>query len=280
MDVILLVTLTVGWSAGPVAPAWSAVLPNVAARRPSAPSVLQIHRAKLRCGTVRLSAEQDDAASPAPAADPAIEALVRDELAALAELEGEAQEAALPGLLQRVQERAAAERVPFEDGYKFGDVSKTVLEATRGEVTRQLDADWDMRDVSLLLRVGLFLGAGAAAPVAGLAAMPVAALLATYGAALKLELGGRAVQEVTVRVGERAAQGIADGVKSYTGKEEYQFGDLTTATVRKATGNEDYEFGDLTKGALKKMAGKGEEEEYKFGDITKRLWRRATGKDE
>ena len=167
MDGILLTALTVGWSAGPVAPAWSAVLPNVAARRPSAPSVLQIHRAKLRCGTVRLSAEQDDAASPAPAADPAIEALVRDELAALAELEGEAQEAALPGLLQRVQERAAAERVPFEDGYKFGDVSKTVLEATRGEVTRQLDADWDMRDVSLLLRVGLFLGAGAAAPVAG-----------------------------------------------------------------------------------------------------------------
>ena len=280
MDVTLLGSLTVGWSAGPVAPAWSAVLPNIAAQRLSPPLVLQIQPANLRRGAVRLSTEQDDAASPAPAADPAIEALVRDELAALAELEGEAQEAALPGLLQRVQERAAAERVPFEDGYKFGDVSKTVLEATRGEVTRQLDADWDMRDVSLLLRVGLFLGAGAAAPVAGLAAMPVAALLATYGAALKLELGGRAVQEVTVRVGERAAQGIADGVKSYTGKEEYQFGDLTTATVRKATGNEDYEFGDLTKGALKKMAGKGEEEEYKFGDITKRLWRRATGKDE
>ena len=249
MDVILVTALTLGLSAGPVIPA------------------------NLRCGAVRLTADP-------PAADPAIEALVRDELAALAELEGEAQEAALPGLLQRVQERAAAERVPFEDGYKFGDVSKTVLEATRGEVTRQLDADWDMRDVSLLLRVGLFLGAGAAAPVAGLAAMPVAALLATYGAALKLELGGRAVQEVTVRVGERAAQGIADGVKSYTGKEEYQFGDLTTAKVRKATGNEDYEFGDLTKGALKKMAGKGEEEEYKFGDITKRLWRRATGKED
>ena len=83
---------------------------------------------------------------------------MRDELAALAELEGEAQEAALPGLLQRVQERAAAERVPFEDGYQFGDVSKTVLEATRGEVTRQLDADWDMRDESLLLRVGLAKG--------------------------------------------------------------------------------------------------------------------------
>ena len=270
MDFILLTALTVGWSSAPHI---------VATRQFATPSVLTFQPANWRCGAVRLSAEQDDVASP-PAADPAIEALVRDELAALAELEGEAQEAALPGLLQRVQERAAAERVPFEDGYQFGDVSKTVLEATRGEVTRQLDADWDMRDVSLLLRVGLFLGAGAAAPVAGLAAMPVAALLATYGAALKLELGGRAVQEVTVRVGERAAQGIADGVKSYTGKEEYQFGDLTTATVRKATGNEDYEFGDLTKGALKKMAGKGEEEEYKFGDITKRLWRRATGKDE
>ena len=243
MDVILLTALTVGWSAGPVIPA------------------------NLRCGAVRLTADP-------PAADPAIEALVRDELAALAELEGEAQEAALPGLLQRVQERAAAERVPFEDGYQFGDVSATIVEATRGEVTRQLDADWDMRDVSLLLRVGLFLGAGAAAPVAGLAAMPVAALLATYGAALKLELGGRAVQEVTVRVGERAAQGIADGVKSYTGKEEYKFGDLTEETVHRITGKDDYKFGDLSRGALKSVTGK---DGYEFGDITKGLFKKLRG---
>ena len=117
MDFILLTALTVGWSSAP---------PIVATRQFATPSVLAFQPAKWRCGAVRLSAEQDDAASP-PAADPAIEALVRDELAALAELEGEAQEAALPGLLQRVQERAAAERVPFEDGYKFGDVSKTEI---------------------------------------------------------------------------------------------------------------------------------------------------------
>ena len=148
----------------------------------------------LRCGAVRLTADP-------PAADPAIEALVRtsSRLGARA-----APGAALPGLLQRVQERAAAERVPFEDGYKFGDVSKTVLEATRGEATR-LDtggtcATYRCCCASASSRGRRGTDGGRSA------AMPVAALLATYGAALKLELGGRAVQEVTVRVGERAAR--------------------------------------------------------------------------
>ena len=32
------------------------------------------------------------------------------------------------------------------------------------------------------------------------------------------------------------------------GKDEYKFGDLTKATVRKVTGSNGYNFGDLTKG--------------------------------
>ena len=88
--------------------------------------------------------------------------------------------------------------------------------------------------------------------------MPVAAVLATYGAVLKLELGGRAVQEVGTRVAERAAQGVADSVREYTGKEEYHVGDLTTETVRRVTGNSEYEFGDLTRSAVKAVTGKDE----------------------
>ena len=76
----------------------------------------------------------------------------------------------------------------------------------------------------------------------------------------------RAVQEVGTRLTERAVQGIADGVRSYTGKEQYQFGDITEATVRKVTKNEDYKFGDLTKGAVRSLTGK---EKYQFGDITR-----------
>ena len=51
-----------------------------------------------------------------------------------------------------------------------------------------MEAEWNMDDISLLLKVGLFLGAGAAAPAAGLAAMPAAVVLATCGALLLLTL--------------------------------------------------------------------------------------------
>jgi hypothetical protein len=174
---------------------------------------------------------------------------------------------------------AMADGVGSEEagGYRFGDVTRAVLESARGEVRRQLAAEWDGDDLALLLKLGIFLGASASAPVAGLAALPAAALLATYGTVLKAELGVRAVKEVGARLAERAAQGLADGVASYTGKEEYRFGDVTEATVRRATGNDEYRFGDWTKGAVRRMTGK---EEYRFGDISKSLFRRLARGDE
>ena len=202
-----------------------------------------------------------------------LESIVQEELADLANKTPEEQEARLPTLLKSIEERTVDE-VGGKRGYQFGDLTKNVIETTRGEVQRQVDAEWNMDDISLLLKVGLFLGAGAAAPVAGLAAMPAAVLLATYGTVLKAELGVRAVQEVGVRLTERAAQGIADGVRSYTGKKEYKFGDLTEETVHRITGKDDYQFGDLTKGALKSVTGK---EKYEFGDLSKSLFRKLTG---
>uniref|UniRef100_A0A7S3FFE6 Uncharacterized protein n=1 Tax=Haptolina ericina TaxID=156174 RepID=A0A7S3FFE6_9EUKA len=213
-----------------------------------------------------------------------IDTIVQQEIEALVRLTPEEQEAALPTLLERVEERAieeasavAADDASGPSGYQFGDITKAVVNSTRAEVQRQLDSEWSADDVTLLLKVGVFLGAGAMAPVAGLAAMPAAALLATYGTVLKAELGVRAVQEVGLRLAERAAQGVADSVRDFTGKERYELGDLTTATVRKVTGNEEYELGDITRGAVQSFTG---QEEYKFGDITKTAVKSVTGKDE
>jgi len=207
-----------------------------------------------------------------------LDSIVQGELAELAEQPPEAQEAALPTLLSRVEQRAVAEAGALAESggksYQFGDLSKSVVESVRGEVQRQVEADWSTDDISLLLKVCLFLGAGTAAPVAGLAAMPAAVLLATYGTVLKAELGVRAVQEVGVRLAERAAQGVADGVRGYTGKDEYRFGDLTEETVHRVTGSDEYRFGDLSKGALRSVTGKTE---YEFGDVSKSLFRRLTG---
>jgi len=230
----------------------------------------------------------------------AIDVIVKEELSLLGKMSPEEQESQLGSLLARVEQRAVEEVDAFAElgddeassgdggqlsssnsgdkkGYQFGDVSRAVASSVRGEVQRQMDADWSMDDLGLLLKIGIFLGAGAAAPAAGLAAMPAAVLLATYGTVLKAELGVRAVQEVGVRATEMAAQGVRDGVADYTGKEEYRFGDLTEATVQKVTGSKDYKFGDLTRGAVKSVTGK---DEYKFGDVTKSLFRRLRKTDE
>ena len=85
--------------------------------------------------------------------------------------------------------------------------------------------------------------------------------------------------------GERA---LREGVSGFTGRDEYQFGDLTKAALSKVgagvaagvssiTGKETYEFGDLTKAAVDKVgAGVASsvsdftgKEKYEFGDVTR-----------
>ena len=73
-------------------------------------------------------------------------AIVREEMASLTLLDPEEQEAQLATFLQRVEDRAVKEvesgspvgEASDDDGYQFGDITKTVLEATRGEVQRQV----------------------------------------------------------------------------------------------------------------------------------------------
>ena len=219
--------------------------------------------------TLRAAPDSNVQAAPDSDFQLAIAAIVKDELKAISLLSAEAQEAALPNLISRVEERAAAEGVDEETRTNDGNTN-VVVDTARGEVKRLLANEWSLEDLSLLLRFSLFLGAGVAAPTVGIAVMPVAALLATYGAALRLELGVRVVQEVAVRASEMAKQGVVDGVKDYTGKQAYEFGDITTETIRRATGSDDYAFGDLTKEAVQK-AGRvvTGNNEYVFGDLTK-----------
>lgn len=70
---------------------------------------------------------------------------------------------------------------------------------------------------------------------------------------------------------------VRDRVEEFTGK-PYQFGDISKAVEERRRAwvsdflGEDaaknYEFGDITKKALAKLTGK---DEYQFGDVTKKL---------
>ena len=89
----------------------------------------------------------DGAAEPAVVVDvvvdvaarEALDVIVQEEIAALVGQTPEEQEAQLPTLLARVEARAAD--ASEAEGYRFGDISRAVVESTRGEVRRQMDTD-------------------------------------------------------------------------------------------------------------------------------------------
>lgn len=74
--------------------------------------------------------------------------------------------------------------------------------------------------------------------------------------------------------GQRA---LSDTISDFTGKPDYQVGDISRAAIRKLskgvamgvsefTGKSEYHFGDISKAALEKITGKSE---YHFGDISR-----------
>ena len=83
--------------------------------------------------------EADGAAEPAVVVDvvarEALDVIVKEELAVLAGQTPEEQETQLPTLLARVEARAAD--ASEAKGYRFGDISRAVVESTRGEVRRR-----------------------------------------------------------------------------------------------------------------------------------------------
>jgi hypothetical protein len=81
-------------------------------------------------------------------------------------------------------------------------------------------------------------------------------LIQYYGVGLTREIGARALGEVSNQLAERVKRGVADGVSSVTGLDDYKFGDITRAAVSRYTGKDEYEFGDLTRATLRKLQGK------------------------
>ena len=118
---------------GAIGHAWSWV--NVPLRSALAP----------RCALVLTAGADSAPNAEASWSAPSVELIVRDEMASLTRLEPEEQEAQLATFLQRVDDRAVQEAGDVspvadadDDGYQFGDITKTVVEATRGEVQRQV----------------------------------------------------------------------------------------------------------------------------------------------
>ena len=73
-------------------------------------------------------------------------------------------------------------------------------------------------------------------------------------------------------------------MNEFTGKEGYEFGDITreiesrrSKWVKDFLGKEDYEFGDITKKAVANFTGK---DEYEFGDISRKIGQMLFGNKE
>jgi hypothetical protein len=92
-------------------------------------------------------------------------------------------------------------------------------------------------------------------------------------------LGGYKFGSITKSLLEKASSAIGEA----TGKEDYNFGDLTKGAVRKFTGKDHYEWGDLTKelksrggSAISNFTGK---EDYVVGDVSKEIIRKVAEGD-
>lgn len=117
-------------------------------------------------------------------------------------------------------------------------------------------------------------------------------LVAAMGSVAKL-----AVQEVTGIAEYEAKEAkarVETALAAFTGKESYEFGDVSRELDRRVkervsdfTGKPDYTFGDISaeierrrKEWVRDFLGQDAAENYQFGDITKQAMRKLTGKSE
>ena len=124
--------------------------------------------------------------------------------------------------------------------YQFGDVTKTLLK-------KVLTGEYDPQDVFLALRILV---------VAGCTLLPIAQLLPLNTLFEMFELG--LLRDVGFRVLPIVAQTIDARMKeALTGDANYQLGDLTKQRLRqflaRFTGKEFYEFGDVTKTIMERQ---------------------------
>ncbi|OEU16021.1 hypothetical protein FRACYDRAFT_261079 [Fragilariopsis cylindrus CCMP1102] len=119
------------------------------------------------------------------------------------------------------------------DAYQFGDISKELIRRLRdGEYTRD--------DLLLFIKVVATIGINLT-PVARI--LPVKVLLQLLNVSLEAN--------IAQRVGDKMISSLTNEIDSrmkefVTGNREYQLGDYTSNIISKWTGKEKYEFGDLT----------------------------------
>ena len=128
-----------------------------------------------------------------------------------------------------------------KDSYQVGDISKEVLRRVQA-------GEYAAEDVWLACRILLSAGIGTLTPVASL--LPVRTLLSLVNMGLAQEASGRLVGVMAEFLDRRLKHAL-------TGNEQYQLGDLTKQRLLSAitswTGKPDYQVGDIVR-TVEKMA--------------------------
>eukprot|EP00434_Breviolum_minutum_P020397 symbB.v1.2.017986.t5/scaffold1416.1/size119947/6 len=140
-----------------------------------------------------------------------------------------------------------------KETYEFGDISREIAR-------RAKEAD----DLLLLLRAVITMGVGLT-PVAHL--LPMQVLLNLYGSSVELELGQRVSARLTAALAKELDRRSKEALlgkgtelrnsKVENGNEDYVLGDLTRKqlqqSLRSITGKDNYEFGDISRSLLRRL---------------------------
>jgi hypothetical protein len=89
---------------------------------------------------------------------------------------------------------------------------------------------------------------------------------------MKQRVRPRVLRIVALQLDER----VKEDLLHYTGKDCYDFGDLTKATIFKYTGKKNYRFGDIAQATVSKFTKK---DGYEFGDISRTILAKLDGKE-
>ena len=129
------------------------------------------------------------------------------------------------------------------EDYHVGDITKAI-------VAKVQSGDYDEDDIYLALRVLLVAGCRVLPIVRFL---PIQGLLSLVSVGLTKDVGGRVLKELFETLEGRIKYAV-------TGKQDYQFGDLTkgklNTLVTKLTGKSEFEVGDISRSMMKQKNGK------------------------
>lgn len=124
--------------------------------------------------------------------------------------------------------------------YQFGDISREILR-------RLVDGEYDRDDLLLFLKIVATIGISMQ-PVARL--LPIKVLMDLLNLSLEASIaqtvGGKVVTSLTNELDARMKEMV-------TGDREYQLVDYTKRIVNRWTGKDTYEFGDVTKFVLGRL---------------------------